>query len=304
MKLTMNFNLLKSLTILSTASALLACGGGGSGGSDDASTGTINLAITDAPIDAANSVIVEFTGVELKREGENAVQYDFETAQSIDLMDLQGTDYELLLSNETVPSGNYEWVRLKVNAEEDSVFDSYIELEDSTQHELRIPSGSQSGLKLVSGFTVTAGGVSSFTIDFDLRKSIVVTGSGKYMLKPTLRLMDDTTVGSIEGVVDATLVSTECTDATVEDGAVYLFSGQDATVVDVQGVDGDPLTTALINYDDPDYAYTIGFVAAGDYTIAYTCEADVDDPEAADTLVFVGPTNVTVTADEVSTVNF
>ena len=64
----------------------------------------------------------------------------------------------------------------------------------------------QSGLKLNRGFDVPAGGSADFTIDFDLHKSVHMTGSGSYMLRPTLRMVDNIMVGSISGTVGASLV--------------------------------------------------------------------------------------------------
>ncbi len=78
----------------------------------------------------------------------------------------------MLLDGATVPAGNYEWMRLKVNAEP-NVDDSYIAFNAGERCELRVPSGAESGLKLIRGFTVGVGGVTDMTIDFNLRKSIV-----------------------------------------------------------------------------------------------------------------------------------
>lgn len=294
------------LLLTGAIAALVGCGGGGgSSNSNVSSTGTLNLAITDAPIDDANAVVVEFSGVSIKPRNGSAQDFTFETVKSIDLLTLQGSAYDSLISNEVVPAGDYEWIRLAVNAEEDGILDSYIELTDGTQIELRVPSGSQSGLKLVSGFTVPAGGVANFTIDFDLRKSIVMPGSGGAMLKPALRLMNNVSVGTIAGTVDAAIISAKCADP-LETGAVYLFSGANATVVDVQGVAGDPLTTALVSDTQTAgiYAYEIGFVEAGEYTLAYSCDAAIDDPEAADTLDFFAAVNIIVDVDQLTEQNF
>lgn len=294
------------LALTVAIAALSACGGGGSGGGSSTSdTGTLNLAVTDAPIDGANAVVVEFSGVSIKPVNGPAQDFTFDAVKTIDLLDLQGSLAEPLITDEEVPAGEYEWVRLAVNADEDGILDSYIEMTDGTQVELRVPSGSQTGLKLVSGFTIPAGGIANFTIDFDLRKAIVLPGSGGAMLKPALRLIDNIMVGTINGTVDPAIISAECADP-LETGAVYLYSGFDATLADVQGIEGDPLTTALVSdADNPGvYTYEIGFVEAGDYTLVYTCDADIDDPEVADVLDFVGATNVTVEVDQVSQVDF
>ena len=54
--------IVSSLAVL----GLSACGGGGG---DAESTGRLNLSITDAPVDDATSVVVQFSGVAFKREG-------------------------------------------------------------------------------------------------------------------------------------------------------------------------------------------------------------------------------------------
>jgi len=269
---------------------LAACGGGGSGGG----TGTLNLSITDAPVDGAAAVVVEFTGVELKPAGGGRVVFDFDTPRQIDLLALQGNESTTLLDGVEVPAGDYNWIRLKVNADKGTL-DSYVELDDATQVSLFIPSGEQSGLKLVSGFTVAQGGIADFTIDFDLRKSVHdPAGQEDYYLRPALRLVDNLEVGSISGTVSESLV----TDSSCTSGnAVYLYAGHGAIVDDV-GSPNPPLGSGLVTYDadSGEYRYEIGFVAEGSYTIAFTCQAADDDPALDDDIAFVGAADVDVTA--------
>lgn len=274
------------------------CGGGGGGGGSG--TGTLTLSITDAPIDGAAAVVVEFTGVELKPSGGGRVVFDFDTPRQIDLLSLQGNDSTPLLDGVEVPAGDYSWIRLKVNADQGTL-NSYVELEDGSQESLFIPSGEQSGLKLHSGFTVAQGGIADFTIDFDLRKSVHdPVGQEGYFLRPSLRLVDNLEVGSISGTVSESLV----TDAGCTNGpdhnvgnAVYLYVGHGATVDDV-GSPSEPLASALVVYDEGigQYHYEIGFVATGPYTIAFTCQAADDDPALDDNIVFSGAADVDVTA--------
>ena len=148
--------------------ALAGCGGG------DSSTaqGTLSLGVTDAPVDNANRVVVEFTGVSVKPADGEAEVFDFDTPRQIDLLALQGGETELLLDDVVLNAGDYEWIRLTVNAGMNAS-DSFIELEDGSVHALFIPSGNQTGLKLVRGFVVPVNASADFTIDFDLRKSVV-----------------------------------------------------------------------------------------------------------------------------------
>lgn len=267
--------------------------------SDD--SGSLSLGLTDAPVDDANAVVVEFTGVEVKPANGQSISFDFEDPRSINLLDLQGSASELLIEDESVPAGNYDWVRLMVNAQ-NQVEDSYIELTDGSQHSLFVPSGAQSGLKLVSGFTVPAGGSADFTIDFDLRKSITNPQSGQvdYILKPALRLVDNVEVGTLAGTVPSAEASaSDCT------GAVYVYEGHDATLGD-EGSDNAPLTSSGIALNDEtgEYEYEVGFLLEGDYTAAFTCDAGDDDPETVDNITFAADQNTSVTAEETTELDF
>lgn len=240
---------------------------------------------------------MEFTGVSIKPATGEAVEFLFDEPRSIDLLELQGNASASLVTGEQVSAGQYEWVRLHVNAVQDNVMDSYIEFNDGTQQELNIPSGAQTGLKLVSGFTVPAGGSADFTIDFDLRKSITSPpGLLAAILKPALRLVDNVSVGSITGTIDVDLVNAACADPAVNDGAVYVYAGADVTPVDVQGNANDPIVSALVNLVEGEYSYELGFLQEGDYTVSYTCDAANDDPTTADTITFEQSATVPVLA--------
>ena len=260
-----------------------ACSDGGS------SRGTLTLAITDAPVDSAKSVVVEFAGVELNPADGPRINIDYDPPRKIDLLALTGGTTELLLDNTSLPAGDYTWIRLAVNAAP-NVVDSTITLLDDSQHELRIPSSR--GLQLNRGFSVPDGGNASFTIDFDLRKSVHnPIGSPEYILRPTLRLVDDNDAGALAGNVDASLIAADCS------GAVYVFEGAGITPDDVDDTDPDPVNSAIVPIDGV-YAYLVPFLAEGDYTIAFTCDADLDEPETDDSAVvtFVGTTSVSIVA--------
>lgn len=279
---------------------LAACGGGGSG-EPVAQYGKITLGVTDAPVDGAASVVVEFTGVELKAVGEPGPEvFDFAAPRRIDLLALEGGGSEILLRDEVVPAGAYEWIRLKVNAGR-TASDSYVDLLDGSRHALFIPSGNQSGLKLIRGFTVGAGSTTDFTIDFDLRRSVVRPPGqdGEFVLKPVLRLVDNLQVGSLAGVVAPELITASCTPA------VYVFSGTGITPDDVGGAT-EPFITARVlqNETSGAYEYRIGFMPVGAYTLSLTCAANADDPEADDTIAFVESTNAAVVVGQTATVNF
>jgi hypothetical protein len=298
---------LSRILIVATSAALLAACGSSDGGGGQAQTGFLKVGITDAPVDMAAGVVVKFTGVELKPQGGPAFSIDFPTSKSLDLMQFQGDERALLLDGEEIPAGEYEWMRLKVEADPNVAGDSYLQLEQGgAECEMRIPSGDQTGLKLIRGFTIGAGTTTDFTIDFDLRKSIVAPpgqttivntcNNQAFMLKPVLRIVDNLQVGTIAGDVDPNLIAAQCagSDKDPYPGNVYLFgpipAGANVTPDDYDG-DDDALTSAMVNPGT--FRYTIGFVPAGNYRVAYTC--DLDDTEIDEDLTFTPPEGITVT---------
>lgn len=312
---------LRSIAAIATMTTIAACGGGGS---SSGTTGQLTIGLTDGPVEFAEGVYVAFTGIELKPAGgppmdpiyfdENSCD-DFDAATGtcmIELLQLAGSERRVVFS-EQVEAGEYNWIRLLVDADLNEM-DSYIEIrnqdETLTQCPLWIPSGSQTGLKIVSGVTVTTNGRSDFTLDFDVRKSVtappglsigsVEACAQNYILKPAIRIVDTTTVGGIAGSIPAPVAedasSSPLTDESCvdddEDGvidniAVYIFENfeGDAVADDIydQMASGNPVTTAGVTFDADanEYVYEAGFLLAPeDYLAALTCTADVDMPDA------------------------
>ncbi len=301
------------------AALVMAAGvAGGMNGCDDnalSSTGRLSLQITDAPVDLAEHVYVQISGLEIHgSDNKNATLYYCEDAVDptkrvvsktvcakslplqIDLMDMNSGKSEKLLAGYELQSGNYQWIRLMVDTA--GTEDTYIVMKDGSEFELTIPSADQTGLKLNRGFTVASGGTSDFTIDFDLRKSVHESANG-YLLRPTLRIVDNMSAGAIAGEIATDLIVTDCTPA------VYVFSGAGVTPDDVDGTDPDPVTTAIVKMDsDGKYTYKAAFLEPGTYTVSFTCDAEKDLPGTSEAIVFSGTADVPVTAKTVSKKDF
>lgn len=299
------------LAVLGLGCAVLAgCGGGGSSSSTDDATGTLSLDITDAPVDNVSEVWVQFTGVRLKPRDGDAIEFAFDEPLDIDLLSLTGENSASLLNNETVPAGEYNWIALDVNAQFDGDFSSHVVV-DGGMVELQVPSGNQQGLRLVSGFTVTANQNSSFIIDWDLRKGLTdPSGQSGMFLRPALRIVDRTEHGTIAGTVADALTMDESCTSDPADGSgnlVYVYEGPDVAPADIDGSDIDPLTTGRVAVDDTAagaYTYSVPFLSPGEYTVAFTCQGLEDDPEVTDDLLFIQPQNAVVTNGEETEVSF
>jgi hypothetical protein len=290
--------------------ALAGCSGGGGGSPEQ--TGRMSLSVTDAPVDDASSVVVQFSGVAFKREGAAAevVQNLSPSPRQLDLLEYQQGRAALLLDGVTLPAGRYEWVRLIVDSQQ-NVRDSYLVRTTGEECELRVPSGAESGLKLNRGFTLPADGSVALTIDFDLRKSIHAPPGQQgstadctqgYLMRPTLRIVDNANVGAITGTIDSALVTEECLPK------VYVFSGGDVTPDDLEEAgaasDVDPLVVANVDVQNgaTSYGYRAAFLPPASYTVAFTC--DDDDATADEVLTFLPPQTVAVQNNLISSANF
>ncbi|RWU12101.1 DUF4382 domain-containing protein [Pseudidiomarina gelatinasegens] len=300
--------------VIAASTLVAACGSD----SDDSNTAMFSLAISDAPVDAADEVWACFHSVELVGnaqgpqtftigEDTNTIEANdacldangdvIPNTRGINLFEFTGSESEDLLAGVEVPAGNYGQLRLEM-AE-----GSYVLVGDT-----RIPLSVPSNELKFDSFTLDAGSNVAYTIEFDLRQALVnPVGQEGYFLKPRgVRLVDNMEVGHIEGTLaEALLIDNQCTvaptDTSESVAAVYLYSGADValdTMADFGGSEAaEPYTATGVTFDGATaYNFEIGFVATGDYTVAWTCDTS-DDPEVDDTINFVSAQNVTVNAD-------
>jgi Domain of unknown function (DUF4382) len=300
----------KLLAVAGTSILIAGCGGGGGGsGPTEPATGFLNIAITDAPVDLVSVVNVQFTGVTLKPASGDEIQIVFDAPKDFDLLTLTGGLTAELLSDTEVPAGGYNWVRLAVNAEFDTIFDSYAMTSMGEEIELRVPSGSQNGLKLVSGFTVTENQSTHLVIDWDLRKALSdPIGQPGLHLRPALRVTDMALFGTLRGTIaEALVMDVSCSnDLAAQTGnAVYIYNGMTDTPGDIGDLEYDPFTTATVTQNEAGaYTYEVNFLSVGDYTAAFTCRANDDISDMHDDIVFSAPQSFVIEDGVTTVLNF
>lgn len=289
---------------------LAGCGGSGSA-EPVASTGSFSLGISDAPISGASKVCIAFTEIELHRQGESVI---LDVADTINLLEFQGGNAFPLLLNEQLEAGQYQWLRLGVDAVRsgggglgdgesgvEGACDgagSYIVINGAYTN-LYVPSGAESGLKLVGGFTVPAGGSADFTAEFDLFKSITAPNGLQpdVVLRPTIRLVNNVEVGTLTGQVSNGLVNP--VDQVIEaacDPWVHVFDNPEGALVGDDSIASAMVSTETNNAAETEHNYTIGFLRAGDYKAAFTCNGSDFEPAAG--------LDVTISPRTVTTVDF
>lgn len=248
-----------SILVIAIAFAMVSCN---TTDNETKGTGTLTIKLTDAPfpvdlVEEANVTISKIDARQLIEATDTTDESSSfvvlsEDEYSFNLLDLtNGVTADI--ANAEVPSGTYDLIRLKISS-------ASIVLKDGRTFDLKIPSGSSSGLKIfVKPAVVVAGGLSAdLLLDFDVSRSFIAQGSlmkpetiHGFIFKPVIKATNNTSTGSLKGMVtDTALV------------------GIDGATVSVYVADTVNTTT----FTDTVGNYTVLGLSAGSYKV--TAEAD------------------------------
>ena len=224
---------------------------------DPPGTGTLSLHLVDAPaaIEGVTALDVVFEEVRVHRGDDADDSSGGWTVVLADSLPVSERSFDLLelvngvfatLGEVELEAGRYTQIRI--------VLESATVTVDSTTHDLFVPSGAQSGLKLVGGFTVEADALNEVTLDFDVARSLheAPPGSGNYVLRPTIRVHENRSSGRIAGTV--------------------LPTGIDAVVTAIAA--GDTITSTLV--DDATGGYVLSCLPAGIYDVSASAPGYTD----------------------------
>jgi len=250
---------------------LSACGGGGSDGSG---TGTLSLAMTDSGTTGVDQVWITVESIEVHSSGsgwQTLAPANVTFPLTVDLLTLQNGASQTLGLN-SLPAGHYTQIRLSLA--DDPAPGSTVPFGNcvhvtgeaaNTFHELDVPSGGTSGLKLTHQFTITDGGTYELLLDFDAGQSVHQTGAGQWKMRPVIRTIVATLTGSVSG--------------STEPGAVVMAQEADPDLCGGIRIAGT--TTA-----DGDGNFALGFLDPGTYNLVV----------AMDGFALAAESGVTVTA--------
>jgi hypothetical protein len=155
----------------------------------------VKFILVDAPGDY-EAVTIDLKDVLINRtDTDNNWESLGAVAGKYNLLELTGGVEALIAENE-IPAGLIKQVRLLLGP------DNTITLKGGTVVKLDTPSAQQSGLKLKFNTELKAGVTYTFILDFDADKSVVRAGdSGKYNLKPVIRVTTTALSGAIIGKI-------------------------------------------------------------------------------------------------------
>jgi hypothetical protein len=128
--------------------------------------------LVDAPTDEVSKIVVTVAKVEADVEGSGWATLSAAPLE-VDLLSLQGGVFASL-GAASLPAGHVNQLRLYL----DETAAQHVTLSDGSEAPLKVPSGVESGIKIVGGFDVGACQSGQVTLDFDGRKSLVHAGGG------------------------------------------------------------------------------------------------------------------------------
>ena len=224
-------------------------------------TGTMRIRMTDAPgnYDAIHLVIREVSANRTDSESDSSGGWVTINPESTtyDLLTLQNGVFATI-GSAVIPAGHYSQIRLLLGPGSDVVV-------DGTTYPLTVPSGLQTGLKLVGNFDVPPGGLTDVALDFDAQRSVILTGSGRYMLKPVVRALTFTAAGTISGTVAPANTPT----------TVYALQSPDTVASTLAAADG---------------SFQLAALPAGTYNVAFHPDTAYRDTTLAGVAVTAGNT--------------
>ncbi|MBW2624475.1 MAG: DUF4382 domain-containing protein [Deltaproteobacteria bacterium] len=238
------------LAVLLASFIIIGC----NSGTDGSGEGSLSLSLTDSAISGVEEVWVTIAEIQVhsSEDGWFSLESDVDFPITVDLLTLQNGIVESLGLSD-IPEGHYTQIRLYLGAEIDPamvnpppypncIFDG------TDYQELTIPSGFQSGIKLVHPFDIESGATCELTLDFDASRSIHRTGSGVYKMRPTIKVVATASSGSVSG------------QAEPEPGAIVM--AQQTAADTCGGIDLVQTTTA-----NADGSYQLAYLEPGSYTV-------------------------------------
>lgn len=252
-----------------------ACGGSGGSGTGGG-TGTLSVSLADNTIQGCKAVYVTIDDVLVHAKGGWRSLKSTSPHKTHNLLELRnGVREELGIAE--LAAGYYNQMRLLIgDTPDDGHFAANYIIDDNDEaHELKIPSGYETGIKIVHGFNIGPGQTTELILDFWVSDSIVMPGhNGEWLLKPTIKVLNTDNYSIISGNVSPSLgevlVSAQIYDGNNVDREDMVFV-QASTLTEDDGSYSIfllPGTYNIIAYID-DYApacvYGVDAIPSGNY---------------------------------------
>lgn len=240
--------------------------------SNSPNQGTLKVGLTDATTDQYQAVYITVHEILINKSDDGEESEDSWISvgtphATYNLLKLvNGVRESLGIVNLEV--GHYKQMRLIVGDTADSSINIFSEVHpfanyvidlNGNEHQLKIPSGMQSGIKIIHGFNISKNATTELILDFNAAASVVVAGnSGQYLLKPTINILETSESSIISGLI------TRSSNGSVIAGAIISAQTFDNSVINAK----DRITIEAATISDSNGDYSL-FLSPGTYNLVF-----------------------------------
>ncbi len=223
--------------------------------------------------DEDNESLLSTSSESIIQSGNGWQEVNFDKPRKINLLTLQNGK-TALLDQAVLSAGEIQHVRFILD-----VSQCYVELDGDGENTvpLTVPSGDQTGYKAIGGFAIPEGATAHVIADFDLRKSVTVTGNGKYILKPTIKIVN---VQIVEEIIDEIIEVDAPIDDDMKTGEingtmtldangsqVIVYAYENGSWEDNETTVENKFANSVLSTDATDGNYTLPWLAEGKYDL-------------------------------------
>ncbi|MAT91906.1 MAG: hypothetical protein CME59_04845 [Halioglobus sp.] len=281
---------------------------------DDNSPALLSLGVSDALPEDLSEVFIQVESITLRGTQGDVTVDTFSVDEldavdepyiRVDLLDYPGLQQLIVFSDQAVEPGRYSELFLEISAS-DFNDSTVLERDSGATKRLRVDGD---GLTL-PGMTLAGGEDATYTVEFELARALsYVEDDDSYLLSEEgIRVVNNSDSASLVGTVDEALfdASPDCDGKSepTEGNRVYLYQGHDLDAQDLADVFNDDSSTSVPegalapfavdtvreNAGRGTWEYYFGFLPAGDYTLAFTCDSAGDEAQDYDGLDIPLPT--------------
>lgn len=269
---------------------------------DNKNPALLTLGFSDSIPEDLKEVFIEVDSITFQRTGSKDVVVDTFTIPeqnitnaetfSVDLLNYPGFAQLKVLTDFQISPATYSAVIIKIIA--NGINSSYVLEANDTAKAITIGNGngnlSLDGMRLSSG-------IQAYTVEFSLAQALQLQPDGRYLLTTDgIRIENNTTDARLSGSIEKSLFSTTTICAEKSDpevgNRVYLYEGNSFStndlLADVFTSDSNPVPPPIAVApfavaslskvpSTGNWVYAFGYVPAGDYTMAFSCNTATDD---------------------------
>lgn len=265
--------------------------------------GEITVHLTDAPADDLIRFEVGIAGVDVAHTDGETTSFDFNPPRVVDIVPLRGGNSITLIDAARIDADDFEAVTVRFAEIPNTGTGFPAARQNQTQLDIRHES--EEGRAEIA-FSISDFGSETILLDLDLRRSVREDdddiANNRLRFNPQLRGVVVGDAGAIAGTLGPAILNrAQCVPG------VYVFEGFDQEPTAL-GSDDPPLVSKVPrNINIAGTPYRIEALNDGEYTVAVTCDAGVDDPEPEQIdgdVEFISAANVRVRARQTVTRNF